>query len=71
MTELCEHKNLLISRHETGQSCILFSKARVSQGFLKIPNAVYPLVPFSRQVCGCNHRWCELLVVLKHAFPEF
>jgi len=38
------HKNIFILQHKTGQTCNLFSKSRVCQSLLKIPNAAHPLV---------------------------
>jgi len=43
------HKNLT-TQHKIDQSCTLFSKARIRQSLLKMPNAAHPLVPFPRQV---------------------
>jgi len=50
MTELVGHKKLVTTQDKIGQSCTLFSKARVCQSLLKMPNAVYPLVFLSHQV---------------------
>jgi len=50
MTEFYGHKNLLITEHKVGQSCTLFSKARVWQNFFKIPNAAFLHVPLSLKV---------------------
>jgi len=38
---------------------------------LKIPNVAYPLVPSLVSSGGHIHRWCGLVGVLQHAFPEF
>jgi len=38
MTEHYGHKNYLLRQYKTGQSCSLFSEARVCQSLLKIPD---------------------------------
>jgi len=38
------HKHLLITQDKIGQSCTLFSKPRVYQGLLKIPNPAHTQV---------------------------
>jgi len=37
MTEFYGHKNNLIAQHENGQSCTLFSKARVCHEYFEDP----------------------------------
>jgi len=39
MTEFYRHKIILIAKHKIGRSCTLFSKARVCQNLLMMPNA--------------------------------
>jgi len=43
-------KNHLITQDKTGQSCTLFSKTRVCQSLLKMPNPGRPLIPLPSQV---------------------
>jgi len=43
MTEFFGHKNLLITQGKIGQNCTLFSKPRVCQSLLNMPNPAQPL----------------------------
>jgi len=49
------HKNLLVTQDKIGQSCTLFSKARVSQSLLMMVNAMHHLFP-SLVMSSYNHR---------------
>jgi len=53
LTEFFGHKNLLITQHKNGHSCILFSKARVCLSLLKTPTQRTRL--FSSFVRSCHH----------------
>jgi len=43
-------QNLLITQDKLDKNCALFSKPRVCQSFLKMPNPAHPLIPLPGQV---------------------